>query len=60
MKFIIEHIPSLSTMRQPYAALGSTAVELITAQIEKREILVPRIFLDAEMVIRQSVAPPRS
>jgi len=51
-------LPPLTTVRQDFEALGSAAVEMLRAAIEKREI--PQVTrIPTELVVRESTAPPR-
>lgn len=50
--------PPLTTIRQDMAALGTTAVEVLSAAAEGREI-PQRTLQPVELVVRSSTAPPR-
>lgn len=50
--------PPLSTVRQqPIDALGRTAVQLLTAQIDGREVVRDEILLEPELIVRGSTGP---
>ncbi|MEU6963320.1 LacI family DNA-binding transcriptional regulator [Streptomyces chrestomyceticus] len=49
--------PPLSTVRQPIDALGRTAVQLLTAQIDGREVVRDEILFEPELVVRGSTGP---
>ncbi|MDI6943167.1 MULTISPECIES: LacI family DNA-binding transcriptional regulator [Microbacterium] len=51
-------LPPLTTIRQNFHALGVSAVDMLRAAIEKREI--PRVTrIPAELLVRSSTAAPR-
>ena len=52
--------PALTTIRQPMAELGSKAVELLLAMIEREELCepCPRLVLEPELIVRDSCGPP--
>lgn len=50
--------PPLTTMRQPMRQIGLKAAELLLQQITLGERLEETVHFPAELVIRQSVAPP--
>lgn len=52
--------PPLTTMRQPMRQIGAKAAELLIEQIETGKLAGQVILFPAEMVIRQSVAPPQN
>ena len=52
--------PGLTTVRQPLAELGRTAVSLLLRQLENRRLEPLRVELETRLVIRDSTAPPRS
>lgn len=51
--------PPLTTMRQPMRLIGVKAAELLVEQMETGERAGEVILFPAELVVRQSVAPPR-
>lgn len=51
--------PPLTTMRQPYAQIGEYAVTLLLEQIQNISTRGQRKFLTAELITRDSTAPPR-
>jgi LacI family transcriptional regulator len=53
--------PPLTTVRQPLAQMGETALELLVGLVEGRTVLSPRRELPAELIIRESTgrAPQR-
>jgi len=52
--------PALTTVRQPTDELGRKAVEMLLSMIDGQEAFdpVPRLFLDPELIIRDSSGPP--
>jgi LacI family transcriptional regulator len=52
--------PGLTTVRQPLAELGRTAVSLLLRQLENRRLEPLRVELETRLVVRDSTAPPRS
>lgn len=50
-------VPALTTVRQPLAELGRTAVSLLLRQIENRRIEPLRVELATRLVVRDSAAP---
>jgi LacI family transcriptional regulator len=50
-------VPALTTVRQPLAELGRTAVSLLLRQMENRRLEPLRIELATRLVIRNSTAP---
>lgn len=52
-------IPSLTTIVQPYARMGTLAVRMLLDLLEGRSPEPPRVFIQPELVKRQSSAPPR-
>ncbi|MDA2813235.1 LacI family DNA-binding transcriptional regulator [Nocardiopsis sp. RSe5-2] len=53
--------PALTTVRQPIDAMGRTAVQLLTAQMEGKEVLRDEVLFDPELVVRSSTGPaPRA
>ena len=51
-------VPALTTVRQPLAELGRTAVSLLLRQMENRRLEPLRVELATRLVIRDSTAPP--
>jgi len=53
------YLPALTTVRQDFGRIGRVAVESLIRQIEggAAEHIPP---LDAELIVRDSTAPPRS
>ncbi|GBC94809.1 HTH-type transcriptional repressor CytR [bacterium HR16] len=51
--------PPLTTMRQPTRQIGAKAAELLINQIETGKRVRETVLFCAEMVVRQSVAPPK-
>jgi LacI family transcriptional regulator len=51
--------PGLTTVRQPLAELGRTAVSLLHRQLENRRLEPLRVELETRLVVRDSTAPPR-
>jgi LacI family transcriptional regulator len=52
-------IPTLTTVRQPLAELGRTAVSLLLRQIENRRLEPLRLELATRLIVRDSTAPAR-
>jgi LacI family transcriptional regulator len=52
-------VPALTTVRQPFAELGRTAVSLLLRQIEHRPLEPLRIELATRLVPRTSTAAPK-
>jgi LacI family transcriptional regulator, galactose operon repressor len=52
-------VPGLTTVRQPLAELGRTAVSLLLRQLENRRLEPLRVELETRLVIRDSAAAPR-
>ncbi|MFV2145908.1 MULTISPECIES: LacI family DNA-binding transcriptional regulator [Isoptericola] len=50
-------VPPLTTVRQPFAALGARCVAMVLASLAGDEVAVERI--QPELVVRSSTAPPR-
>jgi LacI family transcriptional regulator len=48
--------PTLTTMRQPYAALGSAAVETMLGRLRQPRMPARRVLLRAELIERNSTA----
>jgi LacI family transcriptional regulator, galactose operon repressor len=51
--------PSLTTVRQPLAELGRTAVSLLMRMIDRQRVEALRVELATRLVVRDSTAPPR-
>jgi len=51
--------PPLTTMRQPTRQIGAKAAELLINQVETGKRVRETVLFCAEMVVRQSVAPPK-
>ncbi|HEY1626018.1 MAG TPA: LacI family DNA-binding transcriptional regulator [Streptosporangiaceae bacterium] len=49
-------VPALTTVRQPLAELGRTAVSLLLRQVENRRLEPLRVELETRLVIRNSTA----
>lgn len=52
-------VPALTTIRQPVAEMGRTAVSLLLRQLHNRRIEPLRVELETKLVVRQSTAPLR-
>jgi LacI family transcriptional regulator len=52
--------PKLTTVRQPLAEMGRTAVSLLMRLVERQRIETLRIELATRLVVRESTAPPRA
>jgi LacI family transcriptional regulator len=50
--------PTLTTVRQPLAELGRTAVSLLMRMVERQSVEALRVELATRLVIRDSTAPP--
>ena len=57
---LLAYLPlALTTVRIPKAEMGRLATRMLVRQVESNEIVRPRkAFLDAELVVRASTAPP--
>lgn len=53
-------LPRLTTVRQPLAELGRTAVSLLNRMIEGQSTEALRVELATRLVVRESTAPPPS
>lgn len=51
--------PPLTTVRQPLAELGRTAVSLLRRLINKQRVEVLRVELHTKLILRESTAAPR-
>ncbi|WP_369202230.1 LacI family DNA-binding transcriptional regulator [Streptomyces sp. PU-14G] len=49
--------PPLSTIRQPIDAMGRAAVQLLTAQLDGKEVVRDEILFEPELVVRASTGP---
>jgi LacI family transcriptional regulator len=52
--------PALTTVRQPLAEMGRTAVSLLTRLLERQRFETLHIELATRLVVRDSTAPPRT
>jgi LacI family transcriptional regulator len=52
-------VPALTTVRQPVAEMGRTAVSLLLRQLRNRHIEPLRVELETRLVVRDSTGPPR-
>jgi LacI family transcriptional regulator len=59
MPFIDRLQPPLTSVRVPQREIGSTAAELLLAQLSDGGDPARQILLDPELVVRASTAPPR-
>jgi LacI family transcriptional regulator len=50
--------PALTTVRQPLAELGRTAVSLLMRMIERQSVEALRVELAARLIVRDSTKPP--
>lgn len=53
-------IPQLTTVRQPLAELGRTAVSLLNRLIDGQRTETLRVELATRLIVRESTGPPRS
>lgn len=51
--------PTLTTIRQPLAAMGEAALEMLVTVLQGRTVLNPRRELPTDLIIRQSTGPVR-
>ncbi|GAA4488255.1 LacI family DNA-binding transcriptional regulator [Microbacterium panaciterrae] len=51
------HVPQLTTVRQPLAAMGAEAVRLLLAMLEGGPL--EHVRMPAELIVRASTTPPR-
>ncbi len=51
--------PTLTTIRQPLAAMGETALEMLVTMLKGGTMLNPRRELPTELIIRKSTGPAR-
>ena len=52
--------PALTTVRQPLAEMGRTAVSLLTRLLERQRVETLHVELATRLVVRDSTAPPKS
>jgi LacI family transcriptional regulator len=52
--------PALTTVRQPLAEMGRTAVSLLTRLLEQQRYETLHVELATRLVVRDSTAPPAS
>src|SRR3954447_17106723 len=52
--------PSLTTVRQPLAEMGRTAVSLLVRLLEQQSVETLSVQLATRLVVRESTAPPRA
>jgi LacI family transcriptional regulator, galactose operon repressor len=52
--------PALTTVRQPLAEMGRTAVSLLMRLLERQRFETLHVELATRLVVRESTAPPRS
>ena len=52
--------PTLTTVRQPLAEMGRTAVSLLMRLVERQRFETLHVELATRLVVRESTAPPRS
>ena len=52
--------PALTTVRQPLAEMGRTAVSLLVRLVERQRFETLHVELATRLVVRESTAPPRS
>ena len=50
-------VPALTTVRQPLAEMGRTAVSILLRQIENRRFEPLRVELETKLIVRDSTAP---
>ena len=50
--------PSLTTVRQPLAELGRTAISLLMRMLDRQRVEALRVELATKLVVRESTAPP--
>lgn len=57
---LLAYLPlPLTTVRIPKSEMGRIATQMLVRQVESKEVVRPRkVFLDAELVVRGSTAPP--
>ena len=52
--------PTLTTVRQPLAEMGRTAVSLLVRLLERQRFETLHVELGTRLVVRESTAPPRT
>jgi LacI family transcriptional regulator len=52
--------PALTTVRQPLAELGRTAVSLLKRMIDRQRVEALRFELATRLLVRDSTMPPRT
>ena len=52
--------PALTTVRQPLAEMGRTAVSLLSRLMERQSFEAMHVELATRLVVRDSTAPPKS
>jgi LacI family transcriptional regulator len=52
--------PALTTVRQPLAEMGRTAVSLLSRLLERQSLETLHVELATRLVVRDSTAPPKS
>ena len=59
---LLPYLPlPLTTVRIPKTQMGRLATQMLVRQVESKEVVRPRkVFLDAELVVRESTAAPTS
>lgn len=50
--------PSLTTVRQPFAEIGATALQLLLQLVDRRPLASRRLELTTQLVVRQSTTAP--
>jgi LacI family transcriptional regulator len=53
-------VPPLTTIRQPLAELGRTAVSLLSRLVNNQRVEVLRVELHTKLILRASTGPPRN
>jgi len=56
IQIALHNSPSLTTVRQPLQKMGETAARTLLNRIEGREVHVPEILIEPELVVRKSTA----
>jgi LacI family transcriptional regulator len=51
--------PALTTVRQPLAEMGRTAVSLLSRLLERQSLETLHVELATRLVVRDSTAPPK-
>lgn len=54
----ISATPRLTTVKQPFAEIGSTAVDVVVQLLSGRQLTTNRLELATELVVRESTAAP--